>query len=197
MVGMQNGTVIMENRCVVSQKIKNKITIWSRNSTSEYISKVIESRVSKRYLYSPVHSSIINNSQKVGASQLSICDWMDKQNVVHTHNKVKVKLLSRVQLHCDPMDLTYQAPLSMVFSRQEILEWVAISFSRGSSQPRDWTRVSCITGRHFTIWATREALNKEGNSDIYYSMNEPWWHYAKWNKTVIKKYCMILFTWDI
>ena len=37
-----------------------------------------------------------------------------------------------------------------------ILEWVAISFSRGSSQPRDWTWVSCIAGRRFTIWATRE-----------------------------------------
>ena len=37
-----------------------------------------------------------------------------------------------------------------------VLEWIAISFSRGSSRPRDWTRVSCIVGRHFTIWATRE-----------------------------------------
>ena len=38
-----------------------------------------------------------------------------------------------------------------------ILEWVAIPFSRGSSQPRDWTQVSCIAGRFFTCWATREA----------------------------------------
>ena len=37
-------------------------------------------------------------------------------------------------------------------------EWVAISFSRGSSQPRDQTWVSCIVGRCFTIWATREVL---------------------------------------
>ena len=37
-----------------------------------------------------------------------------------------------------------------------VLEWVAISFSRGSSWPRDRTRVSCIVGRHFTVWATRE-----------------------------------------
>ena len=37
------------------------------------------------------------------------------------------------------------------------LEWVAISFSRESSQPRDWTRVSSIAGTLFTIWATREA----------------------------------------
>ena len=39
-----------------------------------------------------------------------------------------------------------------------ILEWVAISFSRGSSQPRDRNQVSCIAGRFFTDWATREAL---------------------------------------
>ena len=37
-----------------------------------------------------------------------------------------------------------------------MLEWVAISFSRVSSQPRDLTQVSRIVGRHFTIWTTRE-----------------------------------------
>ena len=35
-----------------------------------------------------------------------------------------------------------------------ILEWVAISFSRGSSQPRNRTPVSCIAGKFFTNWAT-------------------------------------------
>ena len=38
-----------------------------------------------------------------------------------------------------------------------ILEWVAVPFSRGSSQPRDGIQVSHITGRFFTSWATREA----------------------------------------
>ena len=38
-----------------------------------------------------------------------------------------------------------------------ILKWVAISFSRGSSQPRDQTQVSRIRGRRFNLWATREA----------------------------------------
>ena len=38
-----------------------------------------------------------------------------------------------------------------------ILEWVAISFSRGSSQPRDQTLVSCTAGKFFTVWTTREA----------------------------------------
>ena len=39
-----------------------------------------------------------------------------------------------------------------------ILEWVAISFSRGSPWLRDWTQVSRIAGRGFNLWATREAL---------------------------------------
>ena len=38
-----------------------------------------------------------------------------------------------------------------------ILNWVAITFSRGFSQPRDWTWVSHSMGKFFTIWATREA----------------------------------------
>ena len=43
------------------------------------------------------------------------------------------------------------------------LEWVAISFSRGSSPPRDWTRVSCVAGRFFTIWVTGKSKNKESS----------------------------------
>ena len=42
-----------------------------------------------------------------------------------------------------------------------ILEWVAISFSRESSQHRDWTQVSCTAGRLFTVWATRGSYCKE------------------------------------
>ena len=40
-----------------------------------------------------------------------------------------------------------------------MLQWIAISFLRGSSWPRDWSQVSCIAGRFFTIWATSEAQN--------------------------------------
>ena len=51
-----------------------------------------------------------------------------------------------------PCTLACQAPLSMGILQARILEWVAISFSRGSSQPRDWTWVSSIAGRFFTMW---------------------------------------------
>ena len=54
-----------------------------------------------------------------------------------------------------------------------VLEWVAISFSRGSSQPRDWTQVSCIVGKCFTIWATREVRRQVKWSGIPISKNFP------------------------
>ena len=38
-----------------------------------------------------------------------------------------------------------------------VLEWVSYPFSKGSSWPRNWTWASCIAGRFFTSWATREA----------------------------------------
>ena len=53
----------------------------------------------------------------------------------------------------------YSPPGSSVHGilQARILEWVAISFYKGSSQPRDWTQVSSIAGWFFTIWAAREA----------------------------------------
>ena len=61
--------------------------------------------------------------------------------------KMKVKSLCRV------------LPGSSILGvfQATILEWAAISFSRGSSQPRDQTQVSCIADRCFTAWATRDA----------------------------------------
>ena len=52
---------------------------------------------------------------------------------------------------CDPMDCS--TPFSSIHGilQARVLEWIAISFSRGSSQPRNRTGVSCIAGRFFTI----------------------------------------------
>ena len=58
---------------------------------------------------------------------------------------------------CDPMDCSPPGSCVHEIFQARILEWVAISFSRGSSQSRDRTQVSCTAGRFFTDWATREA----------------------------------------
>ena len=57
----------------------------------------------------------------------------------------------------DPMACSVPGSSDNGVLQARIPEWVAIPFSRGSSQPRDGTWVSCIAGRFFTVWATKEA----------------------------------------
>ena len=64
--------------------------------------------------------------------------------------------LSCVRL-CDPMDSSLQGSSVHGILQSRILEWVAMPSSRGSSQSRDWTQVSHIAGRFFTIWAISKA----------------------------------------
>ena len=66
-------------------------------------------------------------------------------------------MFSCVQLFVTPWTVARQAPLSMGILQARILEWIVMPISRWSSQPRDWTQVSCIGGGFFTIWAPREA----------------------------------------
>ena len=89
---------------------------------------------------------------------------------------------------CNPVD--YSLPSSSVHGilQARILEWVAISFSRGSSQPRNRTWVSCIAGRRFILWATKIYVtygksqyhknNPEGR-DLKQPKGAPWWY--SWN----------------
>ena len=60
------------------------------------------------------------------------------------------QLLSWVQLFCHPMDSSLPGSSVHGISKARILDWVAISFSRESSQPRDRNHVSCIAGEFFT-----------------------------------------------
>ena len=86
-------------------------------------------------------------------------------------------MLSHVRLFGTPMD--YSPPNSSVhwIFQARILEWVSISYSRGSSRPRDWTWVSCIADRFFIIeswvgsnfWVRIKAV----------STVLPWWAFGK------------------
>ena len=58
---------------------------------------------------------------------------------------------------CNPIDCSPLGPSVHGILQARILEWIDIFFSRESSQPRDQTKVSCISGRFFTVWATRKA----------------------------------------
>ena len=95
-------------------------------------------------------------------SVFSILEGMDKEDMIHIYNAI---LLSHA---CMPSRSVVSDPLwphglqptrflcPWVFSRQEDWSGIAMPSSRGSSQRRDWTQVSCIAGGSLTIWATRE-----------------------------------------
>ena len=59
---------------------------------------------------------------------------------------------------CDPVDCSPSGSSVHGILQARILDWIAISFSRGSSQPRDQNPISRIAGRFFTIRATKEDL---------------------------------------
>ena len=64
---------------------------------------------------------------------------------------------SVIPTFCDTMDCSPPGPSVHGILQARILEWGAIPFSKGSSWPRDWTWISHIAGRLFTVWATKEA----------------------------------------
>ena len=96
---------------------------------------------------------------------VNICDgFIITSNVVSWTWKWKSQVTSCLTV--TPWTIARQAPLPMGILQARILEWVAISFSRGSSQPRDQTRVFCIAGRLFTLWATKGSYNKLLTNDL-------------------------------
>ena len=81
--------------------------------------------------------------------------WTSSHELSHTQEKKESEVAQLCPTLCNPMD--YSLPGSSVHGifQARVLEWVAISFSRVSSRPRDRTQVSRSTGRRFTVWATR------------------------------------------
>ena len=103
-------------------------------------------------------SSCCNSHTWWDTAHISLTLWVDTGLVVKkSFNYIlwrilKVKVTQACLTLCDPMDYTVHGIL-----QARILEWVAVPFSKGSSQPRNRTGVSCIVGGFFTNWAMREA----------------------------------------
>ena len=109
--------------------------------------------------------------------------WIGRQILYHstTREALQSEVAQSRPTLCDPMDCSLPGFSIHGILQARILEWVAISFSRRSSWPRDWTRIFRIAGRCFTVWATREV--KRGAQIAFLS-----W-YANWIK-------MLMNFWD-
>ena len=83
LVRIQNGAATIKNSREVPNKVKNGITIWSGNPTSEYISKGMKIRISKNYLPFHIHDNIIHNSQEMETTRMSKDGGMSRPSVVY------------------------------------------------------------------------------------------------------------------
>ena len=92
---------------------------------------------------------------------------------------------------CDPMDCSLSGSSIHGIFQARVLEWIVISFSRGSSWPKNRTQVSRIAGRCFTVWATREAkLNKQGDNI------QPWYTpFPIWNQSAVPYPVLTVASW--
>ena len=88
-----------------------------------------------------------------GHKESDMAEWLS----LHFHMCVCVLVAQSCLTLCNPTDCSLPGSFVHGLSHARTLEWVAISFPRGSSQPRDQTCVSCIARGFFTIWAAREA----------------------------------------
>ena len=86
--------------------------------------------------------------------------------------KVRCTVVSDSSRFCGLQPVLLLCPWN---SQARVLEWVASPFSRASSWPRDQTQFSCIAGRFFTNWATKEALarcNTQHINDVFMVFKE-------------------------
>ena len=118
-----------------------------------------------------------------------------KKEVMFSFN-VKSKSISHSVMSDSLWPMDHSPPGSSVrgILQAKILEWVAICFSRGSSLPRDWTRISCIADRFFIIWTTREVLvfntfMKTSNNSIYYC----WFFFSLWPQSKMTANLQLIF----
>ena len=86
----------------------------------------------------------------------------------------------------DPMDCSPPGSSVHGILQARILEWVALSPSRGSSQPRDQTRVSCIAVGFFTSWATRKIPSKVSIDDSWVNSMFRYWSGCWWWSLVFR-----------
>ena len=100
-------------------------------------------------------------SNKVGSfPHGAISSWEKETHTEGIKELVRVKVDQWCPTVCNPMNRSPPGSSVHGILQERIMEWVAIPFSRGSSQPRDWAQVSGIAGGFFTIWATWETMVK-------------------------------------
>ena len=141
------------SKCFTNNNALNLCNRWGKGGTERW------SNLSKIIVLTRVRAKIRTQAfwlQSLGSWSLLPSHCIRGKDSSPEPLKMKVKVAQSCLTLYNPMDYTVHGIL-----QARIMELVAVPFSRGSSQPRDWTQVSCIAGRFFTNWVIREAQDRE------------------------------------
>ena len=106
-------------------------------------------------------NNILNSEHLIKSQFVYVCVCVHTRTHVCVH--AHMNALNPVKLFATPWTVVHEAPLSMALSRQECWSRLTSPPQGGSSWPRNWTLVSCVSciaGRFFICWAIKEALVK-------------------------------------
>ena len=155
-ISFSRGSSQSRNRTQVSCIARRFLTDWAmREALKFYHLKRPKIYWSKfHFILAKAHPTDLKNWEIPNRIQRRV------HSLVSTSTTMWVRMLvtQSCPTLCDLMDSSPLGSSVHGVLQARILEWVAISFSRGSSQPREWTQVFRIAGRVFTIQATKEAL---------------------------------------
>ena len=113
--------------------------------------------------------------ENVGEKKVKLVDQRRKRRV--PESSCESEVAQSCPTLCDPMDCSLPGSSVHGIFQARLLEGVAISFSSGSSQRRDRTRVSHTASRRFTIWATRgEWLSKAPSWHLHFWLCWSYWY---------------------
>ena len=194
----------MENTLAVSCKIKCILTIWPSNWTTEYLSQKSENICPLQNLCIDLHSSSICNRAKLEMTRVFFSDNF-KQTMIHPYSGMCTcaccaQSLSCVQ-PCNPMDCSPPGSSVHGIFQARILEWVGISYSRGSSWPRDGTCTSCLAGGFFTAETpakpTTLLSNKKKKPEYWYMQQFTWISRVVWGVKEISQVVCLRILYNI
>ena len=159
--------------------------MWCRKTSTRVLTLPLNYMILVSPLLYFVNSDFFLSKMKTISTQQDVgryCVWISLETFQVPPQKLVAIIIARKVLEseitqscltlCDPMDCSLPVSSVRGISQVRILERVVISFSRGSSQPRDWTWVSHIAGT--TVRATREAyLRKWPFKKVWLIMSSP------------------------
>ena len=140
------------------QMKRNQKVMYNKIFTYKQKGKVIQRRLEKFLCLQTKGSDMANAAFWERRLYRYVCYWVQVHTTCCMESESAVLVPHSRPTLCNAMGSRMWGSSLQGILQARIMEWIPVSHSRGSSQPRNQTHVSLIAGEFFTFWATREAI---------------------------------------